>query len=219
MSAAGRCTDRIPHDAYTTPPWPVHRLLEAVKLPGGLWVESCAGDGSIIRAVNQVRSDVEWMAIELRGETKGPLQELVHPSRLWIGCDLLSDVHLPQDLRRQLGFEDVRVCISNPPYSLAEEIIRRQLEIFPNAIVVDLLRLNFYAGAGDDELKRAKRDWMAQWRPGVRVLPNRPSFRISAKGSSSDSCDYGWYTWRHPEVDHTIDVLDVTDLAVRKPKR
>jgi len=67
MSATGRGRERDEHDFYETPAWCVHRLLEAVpQLPGGAWLEPCAGKGAIIRAVNEVRKDpIHWTAVEI----------------------------------------------------------------------------------------------------------------------------------------------------------
>ena len=69
MSSTKRGGQRSPADNYPTPPWCVYRFLEkGPELPGGLWYEPCAGDGSIIRSVNDRRSDVNWAATEIRPE-------------------------------------------------------------------------------------------------------------------------------------------------------
>lgn len=64
MSATGRSDVRRLDDFYATPAWCVRRLLEGVNPPGGLWLEPCAGDGAIIRAVEEMRADVKWHAVE-----------------------------------------------------------------------------------------------------------------------------------------------------------
>ena len=48
MSATNRGAVRNEHDFYPTPAWCVHRLLEAVPLPAGRWLEPCVGDGAKI---------------------------------------------------------------------------------------------------------------------------------------------------------------------------
>ena len=68
MSSTNRGGKRQDLDVYPTPAWVVDRLLEVVDFPGGRWLEPCAGDGAIMRAVNAWRADVRWDACELRAE-------------------------------------------------------------------------------------------------------------------------------------------------------
>jgi hypothetical protein len=60
---AEKTSKRLKDDAYLTPPWCVHRLLEvdALGLPGGRWLEPAAGPGRIISSVNSMRDDVHGM--------------------------------------------------------------------------------------------------------------------------------------------------------------
>ena len=46
---------RRDRDYYPTPSWCVRALLETVDLPTGTWLEPTAGDGAIIRAVDEYR--------------------------------------------------------------------------------------------------------------------------------------------------------------------
>lgn len=73
MSSTKRGTKRVELDQYPTPKWCVHRLLEAVDLPAGRWLEPCAGAGNIINAVSEVRSDVKWDAWEIDPKYKDSL--------------------------------------------------------------------------------------------------------------------------------------------------
>jgi len=52
---------------FPTPREVVYALLDSplVDLPGGRWIEPCAGTGRIISAVNDVRSDIQWDICEL----------------------------------------------------------------------------------------------------------------------------------------------------------
>src|SRR6185312_5530279 len=74
VSAAGRGAARIEPDGDGTPAWCVHRLLEHCDLPAGRWLEPCAGEGAVIRAVSEVRRDVTWSAIDLRPECESMLR-------------------------------------------------------------------------------------------------------------------------------------------------
>lgn len=178
MSAAGR-GPRLggPEDFYATPSACVDRLLEAVELPGGLWVEPSAGDGAIVRAVSSRRADVDWATIEIRPDAAEPLEEALPAlSRRPLIADFLT--------YQFVGGDAVKVCVGNPPYNSALEFINRALALFPNAHVVFLLRLNFAAS-------RARAALMHRAPPDAYVLPNRPSFR----NGKTDATEYAWFVW------------------------
>lgn len=189
MSATGR-GPRLggPDDYYATPSWCVDRLLEAWHPPGGLWVEPSAGEGAIIRAVNARRSDVEWLAVDIRSDALSGLMELVGDNADC--CDFLRD---PPG-----GMWDAVVVIGNPPYFLAFEFIREAQTRCPSAVVCFLLRLNFAASN-----KRA--EFMREQRPSVYVLPNRPIFAKNKKGKwSGDSCEYAWFVFNGKGAFHVL---------------
>lgn len=218
------------HDLYPTGEWCVHRLLDRVRLPRGRWMEPCAGGGAIIRAVHSHPSMAgalpTWTAIDIREAARSQLELAVgNAGSVSIGDFLAYDRVDPE----------LTVIPSNPPYGLAEKIVRHCLEIAPNAWVVQLLRLNFYAGEDRSE-------WMEKHVPDAYVLPNRPQFRDSitpvlddagqpvinpktglpkVKKSSSDSCEYAWMVWApgagtfERTVGH-ISLLGTTSLEVRK---
>lgn len=121
MSATNRSGARRPFDNYSTPEWCVKRLLEARELPMGTWLEPCAGDGAIARAVPS--DHVYWTTVELRAEC---------------AADYHGDF-LTAEVERHFD-----VAITNPPYHLAEQFIVKCLEIADH--VVMLLRLNFLEG-------------------------------------------------------------------------
>ncbi len=194
MSATGRGAERNADDFYETPAWCVHRLLEAVPLPGGNWLEPAAGHGAIIRAVN--RSDVNWTAVDIRHEAGEHLLKYVRPIEVKTGIDFLAGGWTP----------DRRVVITNPPYSVALAFIRHALSLAP--YVVMLLRLNFLGSA-----KRAT--VFAGDMPDVYVLPNRPSFSPDGK---TDSVEYAWFVWTPQRYRSRgmIQVLAQTPRAERK---
>lgn len=188
-------------DFYVTPAWAVHRLLEAVDLPGGTWVEPAAGNGAIVRAVDAYHTRntsprrVNWHAWEIREEESAALLETRATFRI---ADFLAHADEP--------VVDVTVCIGNPPYSLAQEFIEKARAQFPNAIVCFLLRLNFVGSE-----KRAA--FMRANPPDIATLPNRPSFT----GGPTDSIEYGWFMWRPGARSvGTFRVLGLTSLEARK---
>lgn len=177
MSSTNRGTARVSADFYPTPAWCVARLLEALHLPAGLWLEPCAGNGAIIRAAQAVRPDITWAAAELRPAAAAHLRPLLGDStwRLHIG-----------DVRKAADFIDEQAPVglmTNPPLNIATEL----MEFFVGAgrWVVLLLRLNFLSSA-------RRCPFLRRHTPDVYVLPNRPSF---TGGGKTDSIEYAWFVW------------------------
>lgn len=169
MSATGRSDVRVESDYYPTPAWCVHRLLEAVRLPGGAWLEPCAGDGAVVRAV--VRADVQWTTYDIRPES----------SAQNIG-DFLSVRPRVLLWEPEVVSPWASVCLTNPPYSLAMEFVQHAMK--HAHVTAMLLRLNFLGSEGRAQFFRAHP-------PSVYVLPNRPSF----VGGRTDACEYAWFVW------------------------
>lgn len=195
VSATGRGAERVVSDYYPTPAWCVARLLEAVLLPGGAWLEPAAGDGAIIRAVNEDRNDVTWSAVELREECAPALRTLLVPH----GGVLIADfLQVPKTVQ-------FNVAVLNPPFSHAQAFIEKcQLMA---VWVCALERLNFLEG-------EERNDFFRYDMPDVYVLPNRPSFT----GEGTDSIAYAWFVWG-PEQgrnDGRIVVLPTTPASERR---
>lgn len=176
-------------DYYPTPPWAVHRLLEAASLPGGKWFEPCAGDGAIIRAVQEVRKDVTWEANEIQPEMKEKL----------ISIPGVGSVSTEDYLQMNpCPAKKYNVIITNPPFQLAMECILQSEKMQANYLVF-LLRLNFLASK-----TRAK--FMSEHTPDVFVLSSRPSFISNGK---HDCTDYAWFIWDVSKTPNTSGKLVV----------
>jgi len=176
MSATGRGkTKRDPNDFYETPQWCVHRFLEKTKsrLQQGTWLEPCAGSGAIIRASKSFGVPSSFVAVELQEKFMPVLAKTKGVSRVY--ADNFLKWH-PDEYRK------FQVAIGNPPYKLAEEVIKHALE--QSEQVCMLLRLNFLSSG-----KRC--EWLQDTKPDVFVLPNRPSFT----GVGTDATDYAWFLW------------------------
>lgn len=198
MSATGRGAARAAYDTYSTPPYCLLRLLEKLPLPGGKWLEPCAGDGRLVEITAQLRSDVEFTVCEIRPECQPTLESLPFTEKVIIGDFLSLD---PANFGEKFA-----VCITNPPYSLAMEFIEKGLQLADT--VVMLLRLNFMASKG-------RAAFFHRYPPDVYVLPNRPSFT----GKGTDATDYCWMVFRaNNEGCPTgrIQVLDTTPASERK---
>lgn len=184
MSATNRGTVRIEGDAYYTPGWCVDALLNAVPLPGGVWLEPACGDGAIIRAVSEFphRDDViTWRALDIDGRGFGRV-----PCSAMVG-----------DFLQYEPFERFDVAITNPPYTLAMDFVQKALE--HASVVVMLLRLPWLASQ-----KRSA--WLKEHCPDVYVLPKRPSFT----GGATDATDYAWMVWTQlPQRTGRVQILDL----------
>jgi hypothetical protein len=180
MSSTKRGGKRSPADNYPTPAWPVDRLLEEVKLPGGRWFEPGVGNGDIVRAVHAKRDDVTFTGIDKRN-TKF-IKNAKHYARG--GQFIVGDLMKPAgEARTMLTGPKFDVSIGNPPYNIAQEII--DLCLRTSDIVCLLLRINYLGSDKRAEFMRARA-------PDVYVLPNRPSF---VQDGSTDSIEYGWFVW------------------------
>jgi hypothetical protein len=200
VSATNRGAKRKPGDFYETHAWCVERFTEALRLPGGRWLEPAAGRGAIVRAVN--RPDVVWDAVELSQENWQRIEGVT-------GVTVHGDFLQVAEQMKALVVEPYEVVMTNPPYSLAQEFIEA---CFPLARhVVMLLRINFLAS-------EARAGFMRAFPPDIYVLPNRPDFT----GGGGDSTEYAWFHWdmerpRSESDGGRVFVLNTTPLRVRKP--
>lgn len=142
--------ERRADDFYETPAWCVRAFLRGCKLPGGLWLEPTAGSGAIVRAVEMERRDIVWHLCEKRPEAADALRT----ASIWSGPVQIGD-YLSTTFK-----ETHDVCIGNPPFSLALEVIRHAMTM--SRVVAMLLRINFLASQ-----KRAA--WMCEHTPSVYV--------------------------------------------------
>lgn len=193
MSSTARGAQRAEADFYPTPAWPVHRLLERVKLPGGRWIELGAGDGGIIRAVNAKRTDVQWTAVELREECR-PALEATGAEVLIVGAQHFAS--------KPDAFD---VAILNPPFSEAEAFARIARQCAHETVL--LQRLNWL----ESEKRRA---WFAESMPDVYVIG-----RVDFNGQGGDSIPYAWFVWQSwhspPRRRGGIELLDRTPARER----
>jgi hypothetical protein len=184
MSATNRGGKRSPADFYATPAIATQQILVRLDLPGGRWLEP--GAGNIIAAVNAMRRDVRWTAVEIDERHV----ENLAAAEMTIVADFLT---------YSFNCTPFTVALMNPPFRLALEFVQRCLRICE--WVVCLERLDF--------LGTQKRGaWMRQHMPDVYILPNRPSFT----GGPTDSNEYAWLVWpagRHDRLVGQVEVLPV----------
>lgn len=200
-------------ELWETPYWCVRRLLEEVWLPSGEWLEPMAGNGRIIRAVQEDRGgDVRFTACELRTECAPWLKQL-GPATLRCPQDFILDFSPDKDRGRRPTDVDPLISmfdvgIANPAFSLALETVRKMLVCCEHVAV--LQRLN-WLGSG---VNNGKHEFFDKFHPDVYLLPDRVKFLLNGmyprhpagakdgKGRSiaghlmsGDSIEYAWYVW------------------------
>ena len=198
MSATGRGkTIRDPNDYYPTPEWAIRRFIEKAGgcLKSGTWLEPCAGDGAVIRACRASGITSDFVAIELQERFRKGLEAT--PS--------VVETHISDYLEYEHTGPKMQVCITNPPYNLAQKMIQHALTQAEQVCM--LLRLNFLAS-------EVRVEWMQKNVPDIYVIPNRPSFR----GKGSDACEYGWFVWGEG-VTGKLTILDSTPRKIRSDEK
>ena len=157
-------------------------------------MEPCGASGNIIRAAKPFIPRMNWHAVEKREECGEQLRK--EHANLVIG-DFLDKDWWP--------VQKIDTIITNPPYSDAEDFIRKSVKIANHTFM--LLRLNFLSSS-----KRV--DLFNRFMPDVYVLPNRPSFT----GEGTDSTDYGWFHWTKGRIvpEGKIQVLSDTPASERR---
>jgi len=150
--------NKIDKDNYPTPIKTVEALLNKLNLrPGDKFLEPCRGSRNIYDRINLPEYQKSW-------------------AELAEGVDYLTT-----------PFEKQDVIITNPPFSLTVEFIRKSMsELADGGTMVYLQRVNFLGS------KCRLNFWAEIGFPDkTPVIVPRPRF---VKGGS-DSCEYMWMIW------------------------
>lgn len=200
MSAAGRSDVRRTNDHYVTPAYAVRRFLEAYQPPlkeikthesqpqSEIWCDPCGANGELLGVVKEMRPDVSLIAFEIRPECRAALDRVTR------GNALIGDF---LEISKEIPDKSIDCVITNFPFSLAEEflVVCRRIA----HVTITLQRINWIRGNGRHRL-------MAEARPGLFVLPERPSFT----GRGSDATEYCFYCFDDPKVAGTWQMLGET---------
>jgi len=81
----------------------------------------------------------------------------------------------------------VDLVFTNPPFSLAQEFIKKALKHADTVIM--LLRLNFLGS------QKRNKFWIENEPDALFILSKRPSFT----GKGTDSAEYAWFVWQKGE--------------------
>lgn len=194
MSAKGRTKlskelrPKFSQEALYTPEWCVERFMEAAQSVGmfsswhfqGSWLEPAVGDGALLRGIASCQQPKSWIVCDidnsavLKTPDSFPMIEV-------LGDSFTDYLRTPLD-------EKLHVLITNPPFSLAREFLKKGLkDVVEGGWVIMLLRLNWLAPK--KTARELAKVGMPDW---IFVLPNRPSF----DGYATDACEYAWMCWK-----------------------
>ena len=159
-------------DFYRTPDWCADIGAKIAARYGGPVLDPCAGDGSIMQAVE--RAGLTAMGIEIDG-ARSKIAGAVHDDAL----------------ARATEWPAARAVLMNPPFSLWQQfLVRAKIEqrrcvAGGSTAIIALLRLGAMAG-------QKRREWWLGTAEShgitVHVLSKRPSFT----GKGTDGTDYAW---------------------------
>jgi len=198
VSARGRkkkdapATEVAEFEFYPTPREAIETLIASpwLKLPGGEWIDPCAGTGRIPSVIGSMRTDVHWTLVEIDHRHEAALRTITR-RRMFIG-DYLSTA---------APSEQFAVMVMNPPFSHALQFVMKAMRHCDT--IVMLQRLNW--------LGPARAEWLRRNQPDVYVLPKRPSF--TADGST-DATEYAWFVWHSAlEDDRRVGAITMLDAA------
>lgn len=171
--------ERQADDLYPTPAWVTGVLCDAVRLRGKVW-EPAAGRGDMANVLRE--RGYEVLCSDISGDRLG-----------CDGCIEQDFLSMSAQAITPGKFGESFTLLTNPPYSHAEQFIRRALELTEpvGGMVCMLLRNEFDCG-----IKR--RDLWA--RPSFRekiVLTKRPMWFTDRPQQNHPRHNFAWLCWDH----------------------
>lgn len=180
-SLAGMSTtrDRVENDFYATPQTAVEAILDEVELEGSI-LEPAAGQGHISRVLREKYPYSEIVSTDL-----------VHREEKF-GISIAGGVDfLHHNYGRQ--FDNV---ITNPPFKLAKEFIKRALEVSKGKVIM-FAKIQLLEGQERREMfENTPLKYVYVF--SKRVNPMRNGEELDEKGKpwSSTMC-FAWFVWEH----------------------
>lgn len=168
--------ERVENDFYATNPVALHKLLDVFPMHGSC-LEPCVGQGHLAEVIkSRVDPECDCMDIVDRG---------------------YPDTKVADFLDHHFMGKQYDCIITNPPYSLAEEFIRKSLSTLkPNGYCAMFLKIQFLEGAKRQALFEdyppkyiyVFRNRMATWNNGNEFTPE-------GKRWSTTFC-HAWFIWQ-----------------------
>lgn len=160
--------ERQSEDFYASDPVAAEWLLRLENIEGPIW-EPCCGGGHLSKVFESHGYEVKSTDLVDRGYGQGGVNFLDPKITEWNGC-----------------------CITNPPFSIAQEIIEKAIEIIPEGQKVCMfLRVLFLEGQGRRQLfdkYPPERVWVTSRRI---VCAKNGDFASNTGGAQA----YAWYVW------------------------
>lgn len=170
MSATNRGTERNVNDFYPTPDWCIQEFLAHLFL------------------VEQPLSN--WLICDPSCGQRPYGNNLRHfgfRNLIELDIDVAQRPDFLIDFTSQNLWFKPQMIITNPPYNLASEFLRRAMfEVAPGGLVVFLLRLNFF---GSQKRKPLFDEFPPKY---CFVHSKRPSFT----GGGTDATEYAHFVWQ-----------------------
>lgn len=150
---------RVENDYYATNPKALEMLLKAFPIPKGRTLEPCVGEGHLARVLESYGCSVDCVDLVDRGYP----DTVVH--------DFLT-------YSTNVRYDSI---VTNPPFSLAEEFIRKSMTLLkPRGICCMFLKIQFLEGAKREAFYKQYppkyiyvfRNRMATWNNGQPLDPN-----------------------------------------------
>ncbi len=163
MSAKGRGGESVAFDNYPTPTPYVEAIFDALTVDGvpDAVLDPCCGSGSIL-SVADGRGVLKIYGIELQADLAG-----VAKARGF------ASITNADALAPRCVWPKVPLILSNPPYTYAEEFLRKSIDSGADTVSF-LLRLGFLSS-------KTRAPFFEQYgMPSVRVV-DRPSFCMTVK--------------------------------------
>lgn len=186
MSATNRGAERKKNDFYETPETVTRDFLfKHFEGDYHTILEPCCGSGKMIKVLRERYPDAHIAGVDIdfgNGVISG-------------GADALSKVNFLDYSKDKFG--DYDLIFTNPPYSIAKEIISHAMEQWSGATIVMLLRVGFL------ESKKRYPWWQDKLPTEFHILASRPSFT----GGGNDSTAYAWFVWRPGVKSQKINVI------------
>ena len=173
MSATNRGAVRSKNDFYETPQDCILNFLKHHPIdPNAVILDPCVGTGAFPKALRMAGYTNQIDTIEIDSNFKAVPEASNHH------CEDFLQLEPPYKYD---------VIFSNPPYSLAEEFIKKAFTLANKEKfeIIYLLRLNFLGAQKRNEF------WQEYPPNKLYVLSKRPSFT----GGSTDACEYCYYVW------------------------
>lgn len=187
MSSTNRGYDRHKSDYYVTPQKDIEEFMchlqntvfktDVEGMKSLRWLDPCCGgdennEASYVSVINKLFNPDKIQGIDIREDSK-------------------ADVVMDYLFSSNKDVENNDIIISNPPFYLAEEFIKKSLDVVNDGgYVVMLLRLNFFGS-------KKRKPLFDHAMPEYCFIHHK---RISFMKGATDSIEYAHFIWKKDSV-------------------